>query len=373
MTDNPKPAESANTADQPTRVMVVGEVERPRAPGTQSSAARERSPASQALARRLGWLVPAAVAAPALTAPRTWLLLVALLCLFGGTVRHAHRGGGGSAGWMIAPLSALWDGLRWILHPGRLVLTLFWLLCFALLAVGAPFGLGALRWLIADGGSGALAAGRLAAVKWSPALLAAIVCVAMLRQTFAISHRSPFENIPEGAVVGLTLTSGLALALFVLAFPIGAVTLRQLTPGALRPSIAALDRSWGDAQTREVMTCIRKQTGVRWRSRSRLLADGKSVSLFVDQRRGDQRAHRSDLSALALALHNELLSAVTRITIRRGSKGQGIVIARDTLSLRDRPLRSTTSLATAAGVGPTVLPESAAAARLGLRCGAQFG
>lgn len=317
-------------------------------------------------------LLPAAAAAPAIQAPRPWLAACVVAAFLVSSARHYRRGGGGSAAVLLAPAQALASALR------SIPLAILWLIPAIGLCVAVPVVLGGVRWFLSDGMVAAVTGARLAAVAWSPALLAAAVCFGLLRLILrsgggTANIRVRFERVHEITLTLLASASVIAIAIATFIGPPASLTVLDVVPRPLSGQLQELHAIWAQAQADAVVRCLDRRTDVTWSAAVGRTAESPRLSLLVEQvTDSGARATREDLTGLTLALHNQMLGIVGQITIRRDERYDPLVVRRVRLDLRARPLRETESLAAAAGVGVDVLPESTQALHDGLLCGARL-
>lgn len=360
-----------------TERLVVGDINRPLPP--QAPRAREPGSASARLERRALRALVFVAAAPALVLPGPWLLVSALAAFALGVRRHAYTEDASRTGWSVAATetaaAVLKRAVRAIV-PG-LVGTLARLVLLIVLALGVPAALAALRELAVHGSAGVLIAARLAAIQSAPSTGAFLLCWALLRGGYASQRESPIGRMSDG---GLLVATAMAAILTVVCVAIpsarwwpaeSVVGLSSMLPDATHRAAQDAEKELVDYEVKTVIRCLNThRRDVGWEAQEAVRQSDGSLAVAIG--RADPapaESTRGDVSALVLALHNQLPGAVHQLSVRRRADYDALTIDRSGLQVGD-PVRSTDSLAAAADVGTSILPVDDAVRHQALRCGA---
>ena len=135
------------------------------------------------------------------------------------------------------------------------------------------------------------------------------------------------------------------------------------------PGRHEIEGARADGETRETLSCLaRHGADASWGARPvERGADGTFWLTVVWL--GGGRPLPVQVSALALALENQLIASVTRVRIGVRDPRGPLVLVRGPQG-RDRPATTTSRLAAVSHVSPARLPTSAGVSRLVLRCSA---
>lgn len=324
-----------------------------------------------------------ALAAPALAIPIPWLFVALALRLASGALRRTSDATSTTKTPINEALSATLESAK-RKASARVIPALFNGVITLVVAVAIVVLLSGVPWLMSRGTDGALVAARLGAYDHLLPLFAALLCLRIVRGRggkggvveTALDHQAG-----AGPDSGLSLVSAagcVVIVLFVFAVPSAPwapwgsfESAAGALPPATRDAIFAVREDVVSSEVRAVLRCLAsKGRDLQWVPE--VFEGTKPGTVTVTIRRdagASGESRRSDVTALALALDNQLPAGVTRVSIQRVARFSPLLIDRTKLR-RDGPGRSTAALAAAAGVGHEVLPRSQEAVSLGLRCGA---
>lgn len=347
-----------------------------------AAAARAADPAPAAGAKPVGPgdravldLAALTVAIGAFVAPVTWLALVAVGTVVVLAAASLRRHGTDP----VALIRRLGRRIGSWLRPRSLVW--FPVLVFRVLivAVAVPFALGAVRWLVADGTAGALAAGRAAAWHHGFRVAAVAVCFLLVggsgaaRERRALAVRSRVQRL--GAAGGTSLALAAAVAVMLLPVvgpraaggPLAGADGLAWAPARLRDNV---DRVRDDLVTAELDAatgCLSGRQDASWRS-------GYTAGNPLDQddvvtlRAGRTIPDAADVVTALAAVHNQLAPWVEGIEVVSGGQ---VVAAVDRAVLPTAgPVADPASLERAATAGDELLRAGAGGfdRRVALRC-----
>jgi hypothetical protein len=369
--------------DQPS--VTIGPILAPAPPRARTRG--ERGGSAQELEQRTVRLAAMAVAAPALALPLPWLLVCVVLRFVAGT-RRRMREDGDLASAPAAALTTLTASARAAgaaLLPPRIIATALWIAAAVVAGAAVGGALPGLAWLLGHGGTGALAAFRDGAYGHVAGVVAFLAAWRLMRG----GRRTAEDPVPAGlladrlgrasdgavaaAAVGFSIV--IAACAFVLVprpyWPASSFAdAASVLPGAAQDAVLNAQSSAVDAEASAVVSCFTAQDrDVGWLALPATRRADGSLAVSIRRDGSAPRPSASEIGALLLALHNQLPGSVSRIAIRRGRHTHSIAVDRTLLSTSG-PTAGTGPIARAAGVAPSVLPDSAPVDGLGLRCGA---
>lgn len=373
-TDRPSDAPTP-AADESTR-LTIGGFTPPSVP--QNSVAAPTAESSKRLERLAQGTVRALIAAPAVLFPLLWIVVCLLVRVVAGT-RRRMRG--------EAPeplLSALVSGMA--AHLGRhrragfvasLIGGLLIGVALAGIAVAVAAALPSAWWLATNGSDGLLTALRLGVLGWAVPLFSALLCWRLLSVGVpAADERPPFSGLEDGLKIAVSAAATVGIILILTLGPTrpwapasSFYGLTSVLPAATRDALRDAEIDLVRDEAEAVLRCLADNgNDIGWQIDVVARQDDGAVLLQVG--RGSLSSAgttRRDNSVVALALHNQLPSAVATLVLLRHQSFEPLIIDRTDIGLR-APETNVKKLARAADVEDPVLPTSDRVISEALRC-----
>jgi hypothetical protein len=270
------------------------------------------------LVDRAPGLLALVLAAGALVWPVTWLVLTVVALAVAGGITRARLGGGryGTADFLVVPLRVLGGIVSWLGSQLRMLVPgLIGLLACIAAAIVVPALVGALTWLLSEGGDGALAAARLAVFEYGLRLFAFLVCAWLLRRTLRSGAPARWIRRVAAGAPELALTAAAVLgAAWILMcavvisprpwWPSGSFAeFAARMPDPLADRVVDVRRSWVQARALAVTRCLAEHGRGGWRDPRAFAREDGSLLVGV---RAEPRAGERRVATLMLALNNQL-------------------------------------------------------------------